>query len=326
MDVLKYTRCLYLHASDVGDHFHNSIAIVMAIKKEKIKKPSKAELEQQVRMLQQVIQTTGADSVKPILEVKPLGESATSISYTNNMVLVLMELRFTHFKEAFQRNNSVQQLSVLWEKLLVKFNIVNDTCVPNVTSLKNKLNSLRTQYTTIRKEEQERTGNSTEDPISYPEYWAEMVTFFGDKKGLGDIEFGSEEPCLGSSANNTEEIIDAEEDEVVTKKRKLEIQSEIERQRNSRNTTPKKNNLNDGLAALGSTLAKGLVDAAAMSNGNNQSSVEIFNILAQTKDSMDKSNLIQKRIEENLDKANSIQERATEVQSQMLQFLQSKLG
>ena len=75
--------------------------------------------------------------------------------------------------------------------------------------------------------------------------------------------------------------------------------------------------------ALGSTLAKGLVDAAAMSNGNNQSSVEIFNILAQTKDSMDKSNLIQKRIEENLDKANSIQERATEVQSQMLQFLQS---
>ena len=75
---------------------------------------------------------------------------------------------------------------------------------------------------------------------------------------------------------------------------------------------------------MGTTLAKGLVDAATMGNSTNGPSIEILQLLEQTKASLEKSHEIQSRIELNLQQANVIQEKSNQAQDKLLQFLQSK--
>ena len=154
----------------------------------------------------------------------------------------------------------------------------------NATSLNNKVNSLKAQYILIRRDEQTRTGNPTEDPLQYPVYWDAMVTAFGDAKGLGEIEFGSEDP---SDTLVESSLDDCETFAANDTKRMLVVQAEVDRQRKKRLTSNGKNNsINVGLEALGTTLAKGLVDAAA----------------------------------------NEIQEKSALVQDKLMEFLQARLG
>ena len=68
------------------------------------------------------------------------------------------------------------------------------------------------------------------------------------------------------------------------------------------------------------TILKGLVEAAKLSTGNSNNiiSSEVLQMLSQTKESIDKSNAIQERIETNL-------ETASAVQNKLLAFLESKM-
>ena len=149
------------------------------------------------------------------------------------MVIALLDLRYNHFKAKFERHNSSAQLSMHWEKLLLKINNLTASSVSNVLSLKNKLNSLIQKYNEIRKQESLRTGNATEDPIDYPVYWSEMVSVFGDKTGIGNIEYGSESPSNihASIARSSEEETKSSDDEGSALKRKLEVQAVIDLQR-----------------------------------------------------------------------------------------------
>ena len=67
------------------------------------------------------------------------------------------------------------------------------------------------------------------------------------------------------------------------------------------------------------------MDAAALSNNNNASS-DLIQVLNETKQSLDKSNDIQMRMELNLQKANEIQEKSALVQDKLMEFLQARLG
>lgn len=48
------------------------------------------------------------------------------MSYTHEMVVALLELRFTTFRSAFNNNLSNKQTGALWEKLALRFNIVTE--------------------------------------------------------------------------------------------------------------------------------------------------------------------------------------------------------
>ncbi|CAK4082136.1 unnamed protein product [Aphanomyces euteiches] len=48
------------------------------------------------------------------------------VAYTQDMVSTLLELRYTSFKAAFNGNLSSKQLSILWAKLALRFNIMTD--------------------------------------------------------------------------------------------------------------------------------------------------------------------------------------------------------
>jgi hypothetical protein len=303
----------------------------------KPKVPKKAELLAQLRLLQAAsgqldsMEIT-AQHVVPQSSA-PLVELANApVCYSNTMVKALLELRFVYFKAQFERHNSSQQLSVLWEKLLLRFNIVTSSSLNNSVTLKNKIGTLRTQYVAIRKEEQQRTGNPTDDPIQYPEYWDEMVTAFGDMNGLGDVEFGAENPneshSPSDSYSTTSSQAQSSDENTESLKRKLEIQSEIDRQRKLRQQGKGKPNLNAGLEALGTTLAKGLVDAAALSYGNsNMGNLgDVVELLTKTKDSLERNNQIQEKIQVNLENANVIQEKSALVQEKLLSFLESKMN
>ncbi|CAK4673531.1 unnamed protein product [Aphanomyces euteiches] len=79
-------------------------------------------------------------------------------------------------------------------------------------------------------------------------YWEHLVEFLGDKNGLGHNEFGA--------SIDLDEAIDVTSAEVPQKMRKVDEKAAKKERRGATNTVA------DGLAALGQTLAKGLVDAA----------------------------------------------------------------
>ncbi|KAG9408833.1 hypothetical protein AC1031_020676 [Aphanomyces cochlioides] len=77
------------------------------------KKELLAKLKQYVSLLPALPSQTS-----PISDVAP-----TNVVYTHMMVVALLELRHNTYRTAFQKHRSTQQLSVLWEKLGIKFNI-----------------------------------------------------------------------------------------------------------------------------------------------------------------------------------------------------------
>ncbi|KAH9085594.1 hypothetical protein Ae201684P_005300 [Aphanomyces euteiches] len=99
-----------------------------------------------------------------------------------------------------------------------------------------------------------------------------MVEFFGDKRGLGHIEYGSNTPSnesqqIGDASSDSpsqvqEELNDElqDESEHTKSKRKREISQELHRQRQAHRQ--KKADVASGLVTMGEVLAKGLVDAA----------------------------------------------------------------
>ncbi|KAH9147836.1 hypothetical protein LEN26_004659 [Aphanomyces euteiches] len=105
------------------------------------------------------------------------------------------------------------------------------------------------EYSKLRFQEKS-TGNNVEEAIIYPLYWVNLVEFFGDKNGLGHNEF--------ASSGDLDEPIENLSDDIGRIKRvRLDEQKRQKKERRQNIA-----NVADGLASLGQTLAKGLVDAA----------------------------------------------------------------
>lgn len=126
--------------------------------------------------------------------------------WTDDMVYALLSLRLKQFNLVFDGSRSNQQLSVVWEKMTLRFNLTCNVSAES-SSLKNKYQSLKSEYSRIRFASDNETGNLTDDPIRYPTYWESLVEFFGDKRGLGHVEFGSSDVLAceyGSDRSNSE--------------------------------------------------------------------------------------------------------------------------
>ncbi|KAG9409290.1 hypothetical protein AC1031_019541 [Aphanomyces cochlioides] len=157
------------------------------------------------------------------------------------MVIILLELRYGRFKEAFMNCNSNQKKCSLWERLALQFNIISNSKVAVITaSLKNKEYDLRAKYKAIRIKEGS-TGNDTSSPIIYPSYWDELVSAYDDMPGLGEIENGHEDPNDVGNDKNSD-------------KRKAVDELEVQRQQRAK----PKYDVGAGLVALGDSLAKGM--------------------------------------------------------------------
>ncbi|ETV79731.1 hypothetical protein H257_06968 [Aphanomyces astaci] len=140
----------------------------------KAKTPTKKDLQEQVRLLQEAMHgTVGVEAAACADQVVQVTLPPTF--YSDDMVVTLLELR-------------------LWERLRLQFNIIvgGDNAV-TTTSLKNKEYDIRAKYKAIHIKEA-ATGNDSDIPIDYPVYWDDMVAAFGDMRGLGDVEFGDDVP------------------------------------------------------------------------------------------------------------------------------------
>ncbi|KAG9405090.1 hypothetical protein AC1031_004196 [Aphanomyces cochlioides] len=127
------------------------------------------------------------------------------VVYTQDMVSTLLELRYTSFKAAFNGNLSSKQLSVLWAKLALRFNIMTDQPRKlSVDSLKNKLRKLRAEFITIQ-HGLKATGNDEIASPKLPEYYSDMLVAYSDLHGIGDFEFGMERaPLVDDSGDHTD--------------------------------------------------------------------------------------------------------------------------
>ncbi|CAK4632538.1 unnamed protein product, partial [Aphanomyces euteiches] len=117
----------------------------------KAKTLSKKELQEQVRQLQQVLRAPpGCENAVSDGVVEEV-EAVSSVTYSDEIVIILLELRYERFKEAFMNCNSNQTKCSLWERLALQFNIISNSEVAVTTpSLKNKEYDLRAKYKAIR--------------------------------------------------------------------------------------------------------------------------------------------------------------------------------
>ncbi|KAG9409282.1 hypothetical protein AC1031_019533 [Aphanomyces cochlioides] len=219
------------------------------------KKELQVKLEEMQTQLHSLARGTACMSMAGLIVGAPSAESKSSVTYTSQMVAALLEIRYGFLGDAFRKSTSNAQRAILWEKLTLRFNIATQQSVESL-SLKNKINNLRREYTRIRSA-QEATGNSTEHPIETPEYWDILVQHLGNKKGLGDIEYG-EETMLQSPDVDETTSFDHDTDETAEQrkqtrgdKRIREVDEEIGRQRKARGPfTTKKQDDAAGLAPL----------------------------------------------------------------------------
>ncbi|CAK4106033.1 unnamed protein product [Aphanomyces euteiches] len=119
-----------------------------------------------------------------------------AVEYTDLMVSTLLDLRFKVYRTAFRGNKSPKQLSLLWERLTVQFNVATNQNV-DAESLKNKLRKLRAEFVGIQPD-----GETTEVESEQAEE--------------------EKEPEIVATRG--------------TNKRKAEVDSEVIRQRNGRKT------------------------------------------------------------------------------------------
>ncbi|CAK4463725.1 unnamed protein product [Aphanomyces euteiches] len=222
-----------------------------------------------------------------------------AVEYTDLMVSTLLDLRFKVYRTAFRGNKSPKQLSLLWERLTVQFNVAtNQNVRVDAESLKNKLRKLRAEFGGIQP------------------YYDAMLTAYSDLHGLGDIEYGMERLNVADGETTEVESEQAEEEkepEIVatrgTNKRKAEVDSEVIRQRNGRKTM--QSEISSGLEKFGNTLGAALIQAASVKQVQQDRPTVI-------KDQMSNLMELAESMKASIDASN-------QVQSKLLTFLERRL-
>ncbi|RLO06407.1 hypothetical protein DYB28_008967 [Aphanomyces astaci] len=264
----------------------------------KLKTPSKKELIEENRVLRAEMQA--ATFMFPLVgqPETPSEPRATQIlsKHTDQMIFALLEVRFGWFRDDFAGSKSNKQLACLWEKVY----------------------ALKLQYNNIKKCV-EATGNDTENPIEYPSYWEHLVTAFGDMKGIGHLEFGTEIPSSVWDVNNGSGVEDGDGNlhvDDAERKRKRIVAGEVDRQRQLRKHG--KTDVGAGLVvSLGAALAQGMVDAATISKESPDKPNGFSAILERTEAALAKSAAVQEETKIALQRGNELQE-------QLLAFLMNK--
>ncbi|CAK4507102.1 unnamed protein product [Aphanomyces euteiches] len=114
----------------------------------------------------------------------PPNDMKKKATWTDEMIQILLDLRLRHFAHVFDGSKSKMQLSIAWEKMTLRFNLLCETSLEPL-SLKNKYHSVKAEYSKIRFAQENETGNLTENPIECPTDWYTLVEYLGDKSGLG---------------------------------------------------------------------------------------------------------------------------------------------
>ncbi|KAG9412079.1 hypothetical protein AC1031_017709 [Aphanomyces cochlioides] len=225
--------------------------------KGKAKALTKKELAERLARLE----AASVASVQAKNETSLPSTSEKKTVWTSDMVQELIELRLRTFDQSFRGSKSNQQLSILWEKIAMRLSVSAGVTVTHAAA-KAKYHNLKQEYSRIRVSEQ-TTGNNVEISPIYPAYWDHVVEYLGDKRGLGHNEFGS-------SAT----VVDEEQPQDVENEIAGSESSASSKRHEKRRKTGSSSVAN-GLVQLGETLAKGLVDAAALGNGALRSSEKI---------------------------------------------------
>nr|KAE8921474.1 hypothetical protein PF009_g28249 [Phytophthora fragariae] len=85
--------------------------------------------------------------------------------WSEGMIECLLSLRLGAMASSFNGSRSVAQLSAVWERLRLKFALVQAVQI-EAAQLKNKYQTLKKEFSTIKLAESD-TGNKTNEPIVY---------------------------------------------------------------------------------------------------------------------------------------------------------------
>ncbi|KAG9399334.1 hypothetical protein AC1031_011676 [Aphanomyces cochlioides] len=183
----------------------------------------------------------------------PPNDVKKKATWTDEMIQTLLDLRLRQFAHVFDGSKSNMQLSIAWEKMTLRFNLLCETSLESL-SLKNKYYSVKAEYSKTRLAEENETGNLTENPIDFPTYWDTLVEY------LLHVE---------------------------SSKRKREVALEVQRQRKKRKQL--KVEIGAGIVQMGETLANGLIEAAKTANTSSHGDSEATKALQAVLSSLEES-------------------------------------
>ncbi|CAK4389090.1 unnamed protein product [Aphanomyces euteiches] len=103
----------------------------------------------------------------------PPNDMKKKATWTDEMIQILLDLRLRQFAHVFDGSKSKMQLSIAWEKMTLRFNLLCETSLEPL-SLKNKYHSVKAEYSKIRFAQENETGNLTENPIECPTDWSHV--------------------------------------------------------------------------------------------------------------------------------------------------------
>ena len=103
------------------------------------------------------------------------------------ITLASFKLRPVSIKTQFEGSKSISQLKAAWQKVGQSYSLqFGETVDP--AKLQGKYDKLKMTYTKTRSAESQ-TGN---DSLVYPPAWEIMLNWFGNVKGIGDIEYSTQ--------------------------------------------------------------------------------------------------------------------------------------
>ncbi|KAG9398979.1 hypothetical protein AC1031_012357 [Aphanomyces cochlioides] len=249
--------------------------------KSKAKRLTRKELESRLAQYESTAVNQATSNTSCVKQEDIIPEK--KVVWTEDMVRILLELWLHRYAAAFQATQSNQQLSVLWKKIALSLNLACSATIP-AQSAKSKYHSLKAEYTKIHIQEQS-TGNNV------------------DENGLGHKEFGSSTDLDETIGDETVDIIE----QTNTKRLKSEETTSKRGRRVSQTSVA------DGLAALGQTLAKGLVDAAIATPTQQDEKLDVI------LNAFQESKRVQDALLENISTSNAIQ-------AELLAFLKQNSG
>ncbi|KAG9411870.1 hypothetical protein AC1031_017504 [Aphanomyces cochlioides] len=205
----------------------------------------------------------------------PPNDVKKKATWTDEMIQTLLDLRLRQFAHVFDGSKSNMQLSIAWEKMTLRFNLLCEA-----------------EYSKTRFAQENEIGNLTENPIDFPTYWDTLVEYLGDKSGLGHREFGSSDRSINANSSSLSgDAVEGipshtsnDESHVESSKRKREAALEVQRQRKKR-----KVDIGAGMVQMGETLANGLIEAAKTANTSSHGDSEATKALQAVLSSLEES-------------------------------------
>jgi hypothetical protein len=261
------------------DLIFNFLYFLMASKKVSKKTQAIPSVKAMTGHLKAMIHQMQQEEDEEELETKPVVKKVV-FKWKEEYFGPLLEARCVQYASQFIGSKSTSQRGVAWERIAFG---LNSRFKINLSKeqVRKKYSDLRLEYTKFAALK-DQTGNQVDalddegnpmpldneqEPIAYPDHWDMLVNYFGQKVGLGHVDFGQSLDLNASSEMGIQYllIVDFPEDSDCLEDAPKSTDAIVQSQRKSRasRSNGKAVDIAHGLMSLGESMKEGMLAHSA---------------------------------------------------------------